>query len=438
MKNIFDRTTDLSYLNTLSFALDHFNELWEKRKATNNFEPMALQRELHDHIINMINEQLSRYPRFTLKMHLAPWTEQSAALYKLASTFIHERFTPGYICETQNCCSTVPLTARELQFCTENRSYPEIKKIIMTQLIKQPFERGHSRYYCSLTPFCELINQINTAELCLTPEDSLEHLRFLSTIDASTMLNCASGTVIWLADQGFLIKDHQNKIRGPGHKLLVQKHSVADFRKKYILVGEISASLGVAPREVVRITNKFEILPVHSFRGPYVFSRSEIEKAMDCLRNEVKSRYPHLALLDHISPRDIQQNKITTDEHSANRYCEICQGVHVKIKNLSRILNASPRLIQCRFFRSGLIKPHTTSSGTFCSRNDINYMIDHLQKYVSIVQAQRMVGCSTGKLNKFINALNIQPALKIQSPDFEIQYLYLREDIAKIKCINPH
>ncbi|QTD31738.1 helix-turn-helix domain-containing protein [Pseudomonas fluorescens] len=447
--NIFDPDYRACDLRHLSFIVDSCKQLWDERKNPNNPTTFETHKELHKQIDRMVTEQILRYPGFTLNMHLAPWAVQGQSLYSLAREILSARVNPCYLCDSAICCSGVRLTAQQFQFCIKNRSYPELKRIIMKNLTREPRERGDFQYYTSAMPICEFIKQINSTDLCLATESKLENLDYIGTTEASVLLNCARGTVSWLADQGFLKKEPTAKIRGSGHKILIQKQSIAEFNRLFILVGEISAALNVSPFDAVTITNIVQIPPTHSFRGPYVFARKDIEESMEALRTVARERHPHQAFNDSQTttstgerslPYRLRESQFTNINKLVNttRHCPTCEGPHFRKNQLPRILNATPRLIEYRFFRSGLIHPHIVGNISYCSRKDISFMMDHLQQHVSLAQAARIIQCSLIKLNKLINTFNINPSFKITFANQEIQYLYLRSDIMTIKLGAPN
>lgn len=443
--DIFERKYPMDDLQFLSSEIDHCKVLWNERKNTDNATPFEMEREFHQHVLNMATVQLNRYPGFTLDMHLAPWiTRDGGKFYSLAHDFICSHFNSLCLCDPAVCCSGVKITAKEFQFCIKGRYYPDVKRLITKNLIKQRRLYGQPQNYKSIIPICELVKKINSANLVLTPSSLLDHPELISTTEAAVYLNCVSSTVVWLSDQGFLKKKGNQTIRGSGHKILIQKSSVAAFIEYFILVGEISAALNIAPREVIRITNKLEISPVHSFRGPYVFARKDIERLKVQIQAEVNVRHPPYDTYNKKSNElnseptslneqtEIQIENIQKPSFS-KQFCEICKGPHFKKNQLPKILNASPRLIHYRFFLSGLIHPHVTERGKFYSQQDIDFMINHFQQHVSITQATKIMECSPTKLNKLINLFELKPSLKIKYSSGEVQSLYSREEIETIK-----
>ncbi|HVI41699.1 MAG TPA: hypothetical protein VM577_13690, partial [Anaerovoracaceae bacterium] len=442
--NIFDLEYQPGDLRRLDRIVNSCTKLWNERKNPDNESSFNVQKDLYDHIVKMGIEQLRLYPGFTLNMHLSPWAMQGHDLYSLAREVLSTHINPCYLCEPSTCCSGVSLTARELQLCIENRDHSELKRIITKNLTKQPRKNGELQYYTSITPYCELIKKINSTNLFITTDSTLEKIEFISTTEASMLLNCASGTVIWLLDQGFLKTEHIKKIRGSGHRILIQKQSIANFNKLYILVGEISSLLNTSPFEVVKIINVAHIQPAHSFRGPYVFVRKDIEDSIELLRAVLKERHPSHQQNDSDPEISIEckspehrQREMESTEIKKNfyptKYCPICEGPHFRINQLPRILNASPRLINYRFFRSGLIQPHDTGKFSYCSQKDISFMINHLQQHLSLSQAMKILNCSSTKLNKLINTFHIKPSFTINLPNNEVQHLYLNSDITTIK-----
>lgn len=440
--DIFERKFIMDDLELLYHIVDSCQTLWQARKNPENNTEFRIQQQLNQHIFEMVNEQLQRYPGFTLKMHLAPWTARTSGLYSLVHDHICTHFSPSGHCISEECCSSITLTAKEFQFCITNRDYLNVKQIIKTKLIKKNRQYGKAQLYTGATRFCELVKETNSTELCLAQDSLLQDQELINTREAAVLLNCISTTVIWLADYGFLKRGDENKIRGPGHKNLIQKHSIIEFSKRCILVGEISTAFSIAPREVVRITNKLNIKPLHQFRGPYVFARCDIEDAVESFHSEIEKKYPYLELRAQ-TPHQYNENTILEQpptntnkiKHFSRRYCEICEGPHFNKKQLPKILNATPRGIHNRFFASGLIQPHVTEHGIFCSRRDINYMIDHLQKYVSLYQAAKTLECTAIKLDNLINLLNLKPSFKLMYPSGEVQSLYSSTDIQKLKTI---
>jgi hypothetical protein len=386
----------------------------------------------------MVSEQLRRYPNFSLSMHLAPWASRSNGLYSLVHDYVCANFFPGPECTTEDCCSSITLTAKEFQFSITNRNYLHIKQIINASLIKKNRLHGQPQLYTCKTRACELINTTNATESDSTQDSFLQDQELISTTEATALLNCSNPTVLWLADYGFLKKENANKIRGPGRRNLLQKSSIIEFAERCILVGEISKAFNIAPREVVRITTKLNIKPLHPFRGPYVFDRIEIENVTELFQLEVNEKYPNLAMRAALTLLPNKGSTLPSPNSPQDmtplyrRHCKICNGPHFSKKQLPKILNAMPRVIHFRFFASGLIQPHVTEHGVFCSQKDISYMINHLQQHISLYQAIGILECTPIRLNNLINLFDLKPSFKIKYASGETQNLYSRIEIESL------
>ena len=420
-------------------------EVWHSRIPHDEERCCLFMDDLRNHASRMIAAQLSKYPGFTRSMHLSPWLSTHPQLLTLAEKSFKEPNNFNDKCITGSCCADVYLTRSEITSSLDNWK----DSLEKHKFIKDNFRASHTHsseyYYRSHEPICKLIRFANNLSLHLKKEDTLK-LCYLTTLEAGKLLQCSSGTILQLAELGYLIKlNKQNsKTPGSGHHTLITVRSVENFNKNFILVGRISNSLKTTPIQTVRLLNQLGVSSNHNQLGPHVYEQynvhtawKKLEEALkappslypikfpptQCIHNILKICSTHKATTEEITPIHCRLT-----EESATENNECCYTTN----QTAKFLNISSRLLYYRFVLTGLINPETVDNTTYYSLAHIQKISHHLQRHMSIEQVSRALKCGNFKVISLINASKLQPSCTLAFSNGDIQLLYQKDDIDKL------
>lgn len=284
--DIFD-LDDLLHLKHLTWMIDSCDTLWNERKLPSNYALFGVKNELQSHFMRMADEQISCYPGFTLKMHLAPWAKLGSNWYNIIHQHIEKNLLTRALCDPAECCSSISLTKKELRMSLESQHQLNMISIISQNFTRIPQANQDNRYRASSTPICQLIKQINSTTSYL----AIKRIReddFINIQEACTLLRCRETNLRKLIKAGKIKTVGKDEADCTRRMILISKVSAVKFQKKYILLSEICATLKTLPPVTYRLIKRLKNAPTPSPLPPYIFARTEIENAMERLKSEIK------------------------------------------------------------------------------------------------------------------------------------------------------
>lgn len=288
--DIFDRKY-LSNLKHLTWMIESCDTLWNERKLPSNRTLFGVKDELHAHFIRMTEEQLFRYPGFTLKMHLAPWAALGSNWYTIIHRLIEKHFPTRALCDPAECCSSISLTTKELRTSLERQDQLNMMRVIRENFIRIPQANQENLYRASSTPICQLIKQLNSTNNYLAIK-SIREDDFINIQEACTLLKCRETNLRKLIKKGKIKTVSKGNTDCTRRAILINKLSAVKFQQKHILLSEICATLKTLPPATFRLIKRLKIAPMISPHPPYIFARSDIQNAMERLKAEIKESIP--------------------------------------------------------------------------------------------------------------------------------------------------
>ncbi len=401
-------TKKLSVMIPTAEACD---EIWNSRKPSEDGTPPYLLASIYKHAEAMINFQINRFPGFTQRMHLAPWTSSNSKLKSFIYRMV-EDFTCASDCSENSCCTMISLLPRELNYFVGGRNFWPSQKIFFIENFEETLDTYHNKYYTPGTKICELVKSIDKKNLQLKLERKALSDTSVTIREAKNLIKCNIEIINTLTNNGYL---HTTSTPDRGHLRLITKLSIEAFKTDFILLNEISSLLNTSKTKTSRILKKHNITPHDDKLTRHVYKRSIIITNFN-------------RLVTALTPPSRTTSPLEMDT-----------PYNLTINQAAALLHVSGRLLHRRFISTGVINPLLIMGEYRLSSNQIKEIETHLQNNLSITQISDLLECNRKKTLNLINNLQLKHSFAISLPNGKIQLFYNKKEAHHLikKSVKP-
>lgn len=408
-------------------AIHKLNSMYKIDQLRSTIFPNQPETDEHNKLVKAqikktLTRELNTFKNLPLQVFEAPWRQLKNQYYKeFAIKFLRQNHQSENKCTRDDdsfCCRHIDLSFNELKSIFNSRktsrAFTHIESIESLRDARTNIIYYHAYNLCSILN-CELAKrQYNT--------NNTDPAHYSTLRQAAIRLHTNTTALSELVKAGII----SDVIIGE-RAYFIPNDVINKFSQKYIFASELGQHFCASTKTINLLAKKMKLkyeFPIVTEFSPAIYLRSSISKKViksmhQALIPSSQSARSSAHLLKEISSQ-IDLN-IRTAKFVLAHHCN-CQNpnefisqpektkliawrkLHLTIKDICALTKTNRLLINIRFIHTKLIKPHKICTTNFITTQDRDYIVNHLKKYLSILEAAKLFSTSESKLRKLVKS----------------------------------
>ncbi|WP_071554350.1 TniQ family protein [Pseudomonas frederiksbergensis] len=367
-------------------------------------------------IKEVLTRELRNYSNLPLSVFEAPWLQVKDQYYREFSLkFLRQNHHQDKICKkgkAGDCCSHIALRFDELAHAIDSTT--KARQLIHNEQFQTFRDAPSNIIFYRANNLCSIINaKLDKRQNHTNKADPGSY----STLNQAAIKLHTNTTALYEVIKRGLIPE----IIVGDRAYFIPNDVLKVFSQTYVFSTELAQVCDVSTRMITPLSNKLNLILAFPRLTPFfpsIYLRSSIPKnLMKAVESFRRHRMPrvHLGLktlrelsikieLDITTTRFILKHQYGCVNpnwwisDSVAKALTIWRHNNLTIKEISTLAGVSHLLIDTRFIHTGLIKPTKIYRTNFINPEDTTFIINHLEKYLSIIQAARLFSVSENKI----------------------------------------
>jgi hypothetical protein len=411
-------TSSFGVQDASSYINDYFIDEAKKAKLAEPYHIESAPLELfYAQIQNAIQMDLNTYRQLPVSALQSVWAMiNEPELRQHAIDYLLKNHDPFGRCQQKNCCSAIKLSFRQLQYALYAGVQGTRSLITEMSILKERLPTQNTIAYSHPSLCLAIRAGTDPTRWHRIPQRVKDHS---SLCAAAVLLKTTTTSMAAALKRGFF----PNTVMCD-RLYSIPNASINEFNTHFVFDSEISDLLHISSRTLNRISGHLNLN--HAFdrhlEEPAIYLRSSMN--LDLMRKTLKSftfknshGSPAYQKLKNIATQfDIT---VTVLYHILKVYCgcntpskKISQtqilklqkwlAAYMTLKAASERLNTHVLTLNIRFVRSNLIEKIDICRVRFVSVESFQYMDTHLKRYMSCLEASKLLNISEGLVNHLV------------------------------------